>query len=115
MMGNDKVLSMVFLILTLLTGAALASPPVEKIICADPAIRSNWMSEQAIRKIFSDREYALAKLKISRGGCYEFYAVQHDGSIVEAYYNPISGELVRYNKIKTASNNIAYETKTTGK
>ena len=101
-------------LLPLCTANALASPPAEKVSCADPSTRASWMSEAAIRKVFGDQKYATAKLKVSRGGCYEFYAVQHDGSVVEAYYHPISGELVRYNRVKNQANNVAYETKAAG-
>lgn len=116
-MSNGKAFCGVLLALwlALLTTTAQASPPAEKIVCADPATRAGWMSEQAIRKVFADQQYATAKLKVSRGGCYEFYAVQHDGSIVEAYYHPISGERVRYNKVRNQANNVAYETKAAGK
>lgn len=81
------------------SGSASASPPAESVRCTDPATRPQWLSEQAIRQQFGDQDYATAKLKVSRGGCYEFYAVRRDGSIVEAYYHPISGKLVRFNEV----------------
>lgn len=115
--NNGKVFcsALLALWLPLWSADAQASPPAEKIVCADPATRSSWMSEQAIRKHFGDQQYAVAKLKVSRGGCYEFYAVQHDGAIVEAYYHPISGALVRHNKVQNQSSNVAYEAKSAGK
>ena len=94
-------------------GVAEASPPAEKIVCTH-ATRSEWLPEAKIREIFGDKNYALAKLKVSRGNCYEFYAVHSDGSVVEAYYNPVSGELVRYNKVIQKGTEPALETRTAG-
>lgn len=93
-------------------GRAAASTPAEKIICTD-APKSSWLAETKIRDIFGAQNFALAKLKISRGNCYEFYAVDKNGAIVEAYYHPISGELVRYNRVVTGSAAPAYESGTT--
>lgn len=75
-----------------------ASSPAEKIVCTQQP-RATWMPEEKIKEIFGEKNFALAKLKVSRGNCYEFYAVSHDGSIVEAYYQPVSGEVVRYNRV----------------
>ncbi|MDP3540644.1 MAG: PepSY domain-containing protein [Azonexus sp.] len=77
---------------------AQASSPAEKIVCTQQP-RATWMPEAKIKEIFGEKNFALAKLKVSRGNCYEFYAVNHDGSIVEAYYHPVSGEVVRYNRV----------------
>lgn len=82
----------------LVSAAAPASSPAEKVVCTDEP-RARWLPEAKIREIFGDRNFALSKLKISRGNCYEFYAVSRDGSIVEAYYHPISGQLVRHNRV----------------
>lgn len=92
-------------------GLAAASAPAEKIICTD-APKSSWLAEAKIREIFGAQNFALAKLKISRGNCYEFYAVDRNGAVVEAYYHPISGELVRYNRVVTGSTAPAYESST---
>jgi hypothetical protein len=77
---------------------AQAEIPAEKAVCTD-APRTQWLSEAKIRTIFGEKNFTLVKLKISRGNCYEFYAVHHDGSVVEAYYHPVSGEVVRYNRV----------------
>jgi hypothetical protein len=75
-------------------GSAQASTPAEKVVCTDQP-RSQWMSEQQARKRFKAADYLLVKFKISRGNCYEFYAIEHGGSIVEAYLHPVTGEAVR--------------------
>ena len=86
--------------LMLLSGSAigLASSPGEKLVCTQLA-RQTWLSEAKIREIFGPREYSLVKFKVSSGNCYEFYAIHLDGSIVEAYYHPVTGEILRYNRI----------------
>lgn len=93
------------------TIGAQASSPTEKIVCTDPANRSQWLSEARIREIFGDKNFSLVTHKVSRGGCYEFYAVHLDGSIVEAYYHPITGQAVRYNRVSGKADNIGYESR----
>jgi hypothetical protein len=99
--------------LTIISSAAKASTPAEKIECTQAA-RSEWMPEAKIKEIFGDKSYALVKLKVSRGNCYEFYAIHGDGSVVEAYYNPVSGEVVRYNKVLQKGAEPTLETRTAG-
>lgn len=84
----------------LLTGSGFAwgSSPAEKVICTQ-APRSAWISEAQVRAAFGTEDFSLVKFKISRGNCYEFYAIANDGSVVEAYYDPTTGERVRYNRV----------------
>jgi len=89
-------------------GLAQASTPAEKIICTE-APRSGWLSEAKIRGIFGEKNFTVVKLKVSRGNCYEFYAVHRDGSVVEAYYQPVSGEVVRYNRVTIQAAAPGYE------
>jgi len=89
-------------------GLAQASAPAEKIICTQ-APRSAWLPEARIRAIFGEQNYTVVKLKVSRGNCYEFYAVHRDGSVVEAYYQPVTGEVVRYNRVTIKEAAPAYE------
>ncbi len=96
----------------LVSTSALASSPVEKLVCTN-APRSEWLPESKMRDIFGDKEFSLVKFKVSSGNCYEFYAVHKDGSIVEAYYDPVSGKSMRYNRVLPNGTNPAYET--TGK
>lgn len=86
----------------LISAATQASSPAEKIICTQEP-RSRWLPVTKIREIFGESDFTLSKLKVSRGNCYEFYAVSHDGSVIEAYYHPISGKVVRYNRVTARS------------
>jgi hypothetical protein len=97
---------------TAVSGLATASTPAEKITCTDTP-RSSWLPEAKIREIFGAQNFALAKLKVSRGNCYEFYAVDRNGMVVEAYYHPISGDVVRYNRVVTGGAGTEYESSTT--
>jgi hypothetical protein len=74
--------------------AAWASPPAEKMVCTD-APRSAWMSEQKARDLFKAADYALVQFSVSRGNCYEFYAIDRQNNVVEAYMNPITGQMER--------------------
>jgi hypothetical protein len=95
-------------------GAGHASPPSEKLVCST-APRSAWMPEAKIRAVFGDTSYAQVKFKVSRGNCYEFYAVHPDGSIVEAYYHPVSGDVLRFNRVSATSAVPAYESRNTAR
>ena len=78
--------------------SAIASTPAEKIVCTSaPSVQ--WMSETQARELFRASTYVLVKFKVSRGNCYEFYAIDHDGSVVEAYLNPVNGQLVRNTRL----------------
>lgn len=90
--------------------SAQASSPAEKLICTQ-APRSEWMPEAKIRQIFGDKDYQSTKFKVSGGNCYEFYAIHHDGSIVEAYYNPVSGEVMRYNRVTNTPSVPGYDSR----
>lgn len=77
---------------------ALASPGAEQVRCTDEP-RSKWLSEEQIKKIFGVEQYAIVKFKVSRTNCYEFYAVTQSGQIIEVYYHPITGKLVKENRL----------------
>ena len=80
------------------TGPVLASTPSEKVVCTDQP-RSRWMSEQQARTLFNASRYMLVKFKVSKGRCHEFYAVEHDGTVVEAYVHPVTGKTVRMTRV----------------
>lgn len=77
---------------------AWATPTGETLVCTD-APRAQWMTEVQARARFGSAQYLLVKFKESTGNCYEFYAVAHDGSVVEAYVNPVTGEAVRQTRV----------------
>ena len=85
---------MTLVLLACSAGSARASTPGEKVVCTT-APRSQWMTEQQARERVKASDYLLVKFKVSRGNCHEFYAIEHGGSIVEAYMHPVTGEAVR--------------------
>ena len=59
------------------------------------APRTQWSSEAQARERFRAQDYVLVKYKVSSGNCHEFYAVDAQGTVVESYLHPITGETVR--------------------
>ena len=79
-------------------GAAQASSPKERIVCTTLPGQA-WLGEKKIKAIFGVGEYLRVDFKVSRTNCYEFYAIHKNGDVVEAYYHPVTGELVKRNVI----------------
>jgi hypothetical protein len=77
---------------------AYASAPKEAMVCTKEP-RSAWVGEQKIRAMFNEGQYAKVFFKISKGNCYEFYAIGKDNSTTEAYYHPVTMAAVRFNRI----------------
>ena len=77
-------------------GLAQASSPGERIVCTTLPGQA-WMGEERIKAVFGASEYLRADLKVSKTKCYEFYAIKKNGDIVEAYYHPVTGALVKRN------------------
>ncbi len=82
----------------LLGQAAHASHPKDFLQCSSAA-RTTWVGEAKIRAVFEEKKYAKVFFKISRGNCYEFYAIGKDNSIVEAYYDPVTTESLRFSRV----------------
>ena len=61
------------------------------------------MREAQAREIFGASRYVIVKFKISRRNCHEFYAVDAQGSMVEAYQHPITGQEVRATRFQAPS------------
>jgi hypothetical protein len=78
--------------------AARASAPADQVLCTSEP-QTQWLSESRIREIFGTKDYVSIALKASRTHCYEFYAIRKDGDIVEAYYHPVSGQLMKYSRV----------------
>lgn len=101
-----------FALLTCWGGQAMASTPVEKVVCTQLP-RSQWMTEQQARAAFDAPRYLLVRFKISRGNCHEFYAVEKDGTVVEAYRHPVTGQTVRLTRVAPPTS-AALQTQPTG-
>lgn len=102
-MKNNKTFQAVLLafgvVLAVCGGsAAQASTPGERVVCTSLPGQA-WMGEERIKAVFGASEYLRADFKVSKTNCYEFYAIKKNGDIVEAYYHPVTGELVRHNVI----------------
>ena len=82
-------------------GAAQASSPKERVVCTTQAGQT-WLGEKKIRAIFGVDDYMQVNFKVSKTNCYEFYAIRKNGDVVEAYYHPVTGELVKRNVIAVA-------------
>jgi hypothetical protein len=87
-----------FFTLLMMAFSAQASAPKEAIVCTKEP-RTAWVGEQKIRKMFNEGQYAKVFFKISKGNCYEFYAIGKDNSTTEAYYDPVTMAEVRFNRI----------------
>lgn len=88
------------------SSAVQASTPGERIVCTTLPGQT-WMGEERIKAVFGASDYLRADLKMSKTNCYEFYAIKKNGDIVEAYYHPVTGELVRRNVILYAPGHAA--------
>lgn len=106
-MSRYTLLPCLALISIAFSTAANASTPAEELVCTT-APRSEWMSEERIRSIFRASTYALVKFKISSSNCYEFYALDVNGDAVEAYFNPVTGERVRFNEVRVKQKQLDY-------
>lgn len=62
-----------------------------------------WLGEEKIRAIFGTSEYLNVKFKVSSMQCYELYGIKKNGDVVEAYYHPVTGELVKRHLIPLAA------------
>ncbi|MGB4117815.1 MAG: PepSY domain-containing protein [Polaromonas sp.] len=100
----NRVLSTIVLSIPFLACISVyASGPVESLVCTS-APRQKWVGESKIREAFGESAYAKVFFKISKGNCYEFYAIGKDGSIVEAYYDPVSMRPVRISRFDRNGN-----------
>jgi hypothetical protein len=85
---------------------AQASGPVESLVCTSKP-RTSWVGEKRIRQAFGESAYAKVFFKVTKGNCYEFYAIGKDGSVVEAYYDPVSMQPVRISRFDRNGNSQA--------
>lgn len=77
------------LCLLAVSAGALAS---EKEACGN-APRDQWMNEEAMMQKAQAQGLEVKRLKVE-DNCYEVYAFDQQGRKVEAYFNPVSGDLV---------------------
>ena len=61
------------------------------------APRHEWIVEEEMKLLAQHRGYRIKMFKIAKGNCYEVYGFDKTGRIVEAYFNPVTSQLVRQN------------------
>ena len=64
------------------------------------APRHEWIAEDEMKLLAEHRGYRIKTFKIAKGNCYEVYGFDKTGRIVEAYFNPVTTQLVRQNIAK---------------
>lgn len=72
--------------------ACFAAPVFASDICAEHP-KDQWMSEEAITALATGQGYEV-KLVKTEDGCWEVKGMK-DGERVEAYFDPVSGELMK--------------------
>ena len=83
------------------TSTAQATESGKPIACnVQPG--QKWLGEKKIKEIFGASDYMDVNFKTSKMQCYEFYAIKKNGDVVEAYYNPVTGALIKSNLIPHA-------------
>ena len=71
----------------------LAAPAFASKISCDSGPQDGWMTKDAIMETAKGLGYDTRAVKVERG-CYEVYAISPEGKKVEAFFNPVTGELV---------------------
>lgn len=93
------------LLVMLPTLSVAQSNPAAKIqakpsdVCTT-APRSEWLTQDEMKLLAEHRGYRIKTFKLAKGDCYEIYGFDKDGNIVEAYFNPVTSQLVRQNIAK---------------
>jgi hypothetical protein len=73
-------------------GSALASDDDADGVSAPG---NNWMTIAQITEKLTSQGYDVRQVKVEDGG-YELYAIDKDGKRVEAYVDPVSGDLLKH-------------------
>lgn len=69
-----------------------AAPAFASDICAEHA-KDQWMTAEAITMLATEQGYEVKKVK-EEDGCWEVKGTK-DGKRVEAYFDPVSGDVVK--------------------
>lgn len=72
--------------------ACITAPAFASDICAEHP-KDQWMKEEAITALVTEQGYEVKNVK-EEDGCWEVKGTK-DGKRVEAYFDPVSGELVK--------------------
>ena len=61
--------------------------------CSEP--QDTWLSAADMQRKILDLGYSIDLFKVTKGDCYEIYGKTADGTKVEVYFNPASGEVLK--------------------
>jgi hypothetical protein len=79
-------------VLIALSGSAMASPTCT----TEP--KAKWLDEAAMKAKIAALGYKYKIFKVTTGNCYEIYGQNKAGQRTEAYFHPVTGELVEEHK-----------------
>ncbi len=63
----------------------------------EPSNRAEWLSKDALTQQFEAEGWTVRRMK-EDGGCWEVYGTMPDGKRVEAYADPVTGEILLINQ-----------------
>lgn len=63
------------------------------LVTCDSGPESGWQAQEILQKKLEDDGWEVRRIKVD-GGCYEVYAYNAEGERVEAYFHPVTLELV---------------------
>lgn len=86
-----KLVNLFFSLLFFLSTHVWADPH-----CTDQP-KTNWISQDKMKKIIDRSGYRVEIFKVTAGNCYEIYGWNHAGDKIEVYYNPVNGKMVEMN------------------
>jgi hypothetical protein len=83
------------LIATTLASSLFAMPAANAtgLATCDSGARAGWQPQEKLEKMLTDRGWKIRRVK-EDGGCFEVYALDDKGERVEAYFHPVTLDLV---------------------
>lgn len=61
--------------------------------------KEKWLDQKNFEKGLQEKGYKIKKFKVTDGNCYEIYGWDKAGKKVEIYHNPVTGEVVKEEKL----------------
>jgi hypothetical protein len=77
---------------------AIASPVIAGPHCTDEQ-PGKWISQPEMRDRIKAMGYQIDVFKITKGNCYEVYGKDKSGKLIEIYFNPVTGAVVKASSI----------------
>lgn len=73
--------------------ASVSAAHATGLATCDSGPKQDWQPEVALEQMLEEKGWEVRQIK-EDGGCYEVYALDESGQRVEAYFHPVSFELV---------------------